>query len=400
MSELYTARNPGTMAHEFGGPIDFERMRRERREKCLAEMERNQLDALIIGRGGNGRYLSGARRLWMGGAHPFVPSCVLVRETGEIFLLSTWDEGVPPEIPFDHLYALSFNPMVYGEQLKKIKALAKARRIGVDAINPLFEGIIKTAAPQAAVVDGESAIRAARRIKTADELQCIRTACAIAEAALSAAIDGLRPGVRETGLLGIFEQRMSAFNVTAPAVEGTFCATPRAAAGAGSVPLRQLPTENAINEGDLVALSSGVLYAGYEGGVGRTWPCLGAGSEVKPAQRELFQRWNRVWEAMRAQLRPGNSGAALRKAYEDTGEPLPPFPIANGMGMGWEPPLIATAMGAAADSRAMLEPGMVLSVQAYVWQEGIGGYLGKESVAITSDGCEVITQLGHGPLAE
>jgi Xaa-Pro dipeptidase len=400
MSELYTARNPGTMAHEFGGPIDFERMRRERREKCLAEMERNQLDALIIGRSGNGRYLSGARRLWMGGAHPFVPSCVLVRESGEIFLLSTWDEGIPPEIPFEHLYALSFNPAAYGERLKQIKGIANARRIGVDAINRLFEGLIKGAAPHAILVDGESVMRAARRIKTADELQCIRTACAIAEAALSASIDGLRPGMRETELLGIFEQRMSVFNVTAPAVEGTFCATPREASRAGAVPLRQLPTENAINEGDLVALSSGVLYAGYEGGVGRTWPCLGAGSEVKPAQRELFRRWSRVWESMRAQLRPGNTGAALRRAYEQTGEPLPPFPIANGVGMGWEAPLIATAIGADADARIVLEPGMVLSVQACVWQEGVGGYLGRETVAITSGGCEVITQLGHGPLAE
>ncbi len=399
MGEPYTAHNPGTMAHEFGGPIDFERMRRQRRERCLAEMQRHQLDALIIGRDGNGRYLSGARRLWMGGGHAFGPSCVMVRETREIFLLSTWVDGIPPEIPADHLYALSFNPMVYGERLRQIQPLAKARRIGVDAINPLFAGVIKAAAPKAELVDGETAMRAARRIKTADELQCIRTACAIAEAALSASIDALHPGVRETDLLGVFEQRMSAFNVTAPAVEGTFCATPRAAHG-GRPPLRQLPTDHAINEGELVALSSGVLYAGYEGSVGRTWPCLGPGSEIKPSQRKLFQRWNRLWEAMREQLRPGNNGAALRKAYEDTGEPLPPFPIANGIGMGWEPPLIGTALGPQADARAIFEPGMVLTVQGYVWQEGVGGYLGKQMVAITADGCEIITQLGPGPLAE
>jgi Xaa-Pro dipeptidase len=400
MSELYTARNPGTMAHEFGAAIDFEQMRRQRRERCLAEMERHQLDALIIGRDGNGRYLSGARRLWMGGGHGFGPSCVLVRETQEIFLLSTWDDGIPREIPVDHLYALSFNPMVYGERLKQIAPLAKARRIGVDSMSPLFEGLIKAAAPQAVLVDGEAAIRAARRLKTADELQCIRTACAIAEASLNASIEALRPGVREAELLGLFEQRMSALNVTAPAVEGTFCATPRSAPGSRVPPLRQLPGDRSINEGDLVVLSSGVLYAGYEGSVGRTWPCMGAGSEIKPAQRALFQRWSRLWESLRAQLRPGNNGVALRQAYEDTGEPLPPFPIANGVGMGWEPPLIGTALGAQADSRAILEPGMVMTVQGYVWEAGIGGYLGKETVAITTDGCEVITRLGHGPLAE
>ena len=192
---------------------------------------------------------------------------------------------------------------------------------------------------------------------------------------------------------------MAAMNVTAPAVEGTFCATPRSAEGSRVPPLRQLHGDSSINEGDLVALSSGVLYAGYEGSLGRTWPCRRPGSEVKPAQRTLFQRWNRVWESMRQQLRPGNNGAAIRKAYADTGEPLPPFPIANGIGMGWKPPLIGTAMGAEADSRAILEPGMVLTIQAYVWEPGVGGYLGKETVTITDDGCEVLTRLGYGPVA-
>jgi Xaa-Pro aminopeptidase len=290
--------------------------------------------------------------------------------------------------------------MATGERLKQIAPLARARRIGVDSMSPLFEGLIKAAAPNAVLVDGETAIRAARRLKTADELRCIRTACAIAEAALSASIDALRPGVREAELLGVFEQRMSMLNVTAPAIEGTFCATPRSASGSHVPPLRQLHGDRSINEGDLAVLSSGVLYAGYEGSVGRTWPCMGAGSEIKPAQRALFQRWSRLWESLRAQLRPGNNGAALRQAYEGTGEPLPPFPIANGVGMGWEPPLIGTAMGAQADSRAILEAGMVLTVQGYVWEAGVGGYLGKETVAITTDGCEVISRLGHGPLAE
>lgn len=399
MSELYTACNPGTMAHEFGGTIDFERMRRQRRERCVAEMNQRNLDALIVGRDGNARYISGARRLWMGGGHGFGPSCVLTR-SGEIFLLSTWDDGVPPEIPVDHLYGLSFNPMIYGERLKQIPAVAKARRIGVDALSPLFEGLIKSAAPQAELVDGEAAMRAARRIKTEDELGCIRTACAIAESALSAAIGALRPGVREAELLGAFEQRMAALNVTAPAIEGTFCATPRSSGDSRVPPLRQLHGDRAVNEGDLVVLSSGVLYAGYEGSVGRTWPCIGAAGEIKPAQREVFQRWNRLSESLRTQIRPGNSGAALRKAYEDSGEMLPPFPIANGVGMGWEPPIIGTALGAEADSRTAFEPGMVLTVQAYVWERGVGGYLAKETVAITADGHEVLTKLGFGPLAE
>jgi Xaa-Pro aminopeptidase len=400
MNDRFAARNPGTMALECGGPIDFERMRRERRERCLAEMQRRDLDVLILGRDGNSRYVSGARRLWMGGGHGFVPSCVLARETREVFLLSTWDDGIPAEIPLKNLYSLSFNPMVYGQRLKEIAPLAKARRVGVDGISPLFETLIKAAAPNATLVDGDAAMRAARRIKTPDEIGCIRTACAIAEAALNASIGALRPGVRETDLLGAFEERMAAFGVTAPAVEGTFCATPRSSTSSSAPLLRQIPTDHCINEGDLVAMSSGVLYAAYEGSVGRTWPCMGMGSDLKPVQRALFQRWRRLWESLQEQLRAGNNGAALCKAYLDAGEALPPFPIANGVGIGWEPPVVGTTLGAESDSRFTFEPGMVLSVQGYVWERGIGGYLGRETVAITAQGPELLTTLGHGPLAE
>ena len=44
------------------------------------------------------------------------------------------------------------------------------------------------------------------------------------------------------------------------------CATPRS----GPVVLRRLPSERRLGPGQLVALNPGALYAGYEGGVGRT----------------------------------------------------------------------------------------------------------------------------------
>ena len=43
----------------------------------------------------------------------------------------------------------------------------------------------------------------------------------------------------------------------------------------------------------------------------------------------------------------------------------------------------------AADER--LEPGMVLAVTGYVWEEGLGAVFGREAVLITADGSEVLT---------
>ena len=38
---------------------------------------------------------------------------------------------------------------------------------------------------------------------------------------------------------------------------------------------------------------------------------------------------------------------------------------------------------------------MVLGVQGYVWEPGVGGYLGSETVHVTADGPVVLTRLGH-----
>ena len=64
---------------------------------------------LVLGREGNARYVSGAPRLWTAGSRAFGPGCVLERATGSVYLLSTWDEGIPDDIPHENLYGISFN---------------------------------------------------------------------------------------------------------------------------------------------------------------------------------------------------------------------------------------------------------------------------------------------------
>src|SRR5438445_4258317 len=91
--------------------VDAERLRHERRARVLDAMEHDGVDVLLIGREANARYVSGARRLWTAGTRPFAPGCVLVRETGAVHLVSTWDDGVPDDIPRDNLFGVTWNPM-------------------------------------------------------------------------------------------------------------------------------------------------------------------------------------------------------------------------------------------------------------------------------------------------
>src|SRR3989442_4673020 len=103
-----------------------------RRARALAAMADGGVDALILSREANARYVSGARRLWLAGARAFAPGCVLVAATGEVHLLSISDDGVPRDIPVANLYPITWNPVNLFGRLAAIPRLASARPIGVD----------------------------------------------------------------------------------------------------------------------------------------------------------------------------------------------------------------------------------------------------------------------------
>src|ERR1700735_2453790 len=174
---------------------DDRALRSGRRQRALEQMAAHDIDVLVLGRGANVRYVTGAQQLWVAGTRPFGPSCVLVRETGAIHLLSTWDEGVPDDIPHENLYGISWNPLNTMSVLRGIEGAATARRVGTDALSPLFAQLLPTAFPNAELVDGELALRAARRIKTPEEIAALREAVAVVESALAVAVSKLRPGV-------------------------------------------------------------------------------------------------------------------------------------------------------------------------------------------------------------
>src|SRR5919205_254108 len=139
---------------------DTAALRTGRRERALAQMEAHDLDVLVLGRQSNVRYVTGAPQLWIAGTRPFGPVCVVVRATGEIYLNSTDDEGVPEEIGHDHLYGLAWNPLTLIDVLTKIDGAETARRVGTDAITPTFAVLLPDAFPNAELVDGELAMRA------------------------------------------------------------------------------------------------------------------------------------------------------------------------------------------------------------------------------------------------
>ena len=166
------------MALEDGTGVDFAALRAGRRERVLAAMAEGGVDLLLIGRQGNARYVAGHRPIWRAVVTAWAPFCAL-RADGAVHLLhTTWDDGVPAEIPHENLTGLSWSPRTIVGDIAGIPGLAEATVVATNGL-PGPGHAARPPAPDAELVDGEALMRGARAVKLPAEVECIRTTVAL-----------------------------------------------------------------------------------------------------------------------------------------------------------------------------------------------------------------------------
>jgi Xaa-Pro aminopeptidase len=144
---------------------------------------------------------------------------------------------------------------------------------------------------------------------------------------------------------------------TTPAFEGAFCVVD------DDGPIRRLASDRVIADGDLVAMSAGVLLDGWEGSLARTRPC-GAQTAEHGDRRS---RWGAQWAPLVDRCRAGASVGDLRATAGAS---------VHGVGLGAE----------ALEDDAALEPGMVVQLEL-----DAHGVLGADMLLIGDAGAEVLT---------
>jgi Xaa-Pro aminopeptidase len=384
----------GTGMLEHRERVRFAELRAARRARVLAAMEEHGLDACLLGREANARYVAGVRRLWTAQSRPWSPTCVLVRATGALHLLSfsASYEGVPEELAPDDVYPVTWSPARAIGHVTATPGLRDARRIGVDGMTPMFQRLLEAALPSVEWAAAEPILRALRRRKLPEELACIRTAVAIAESALYEAARRVAPGVREKELQAVYLARMCELGTSQFAQQGTFTAI------APHGGLRWMTGERVLAAGSLVALAGGALWAGYEGSLARTWWC-GAPSALGREHRALHALASEAVARLAGRARPGASGADLRAALAATaaGRAGATFSVTC-IGLGSEGALAGSAQSRAVEAQERVAAGMVLAVRVFV-PGSAGGSLLEEMFAVGERGSESLTTLGHGPLA-
>ncbi len=212
----------------------------------------------------------------------------------------------------------------------------------------------------------ETLLEEQRLHKSENEVQIMRRAARVAEAALEAGFAASSPGVREADVVGAMIQQVSSHE--AAFANAFVYTTPLNGEGEDN----RLPTHSArpLQAGDVFTIDITGTYAGYFFDVARSWV---VGALPTPEQQHAYDVAKDTVDAIVAEMQPGAQlGEASKKGSEllraagvdpNSGE----FPArGHGLGLAFEKPWVRD------ETELVLEPGMVISIEQFVTLNGVG----------------------------
>jgi Xaa-Pro dipeptidase len=386
---------------------DMARLRADRQAKVQGQLEAQNVDGLVLLGSAGVAYATGADAPGedSGRAGLFRSVAIVVRGDSAPHLYTAFWDGVPAELPADHVHGPLFPDLDDGF-VDFVEALnghfASGAQLGVDEqTHPMLRSL-----GHFAWIDASSVLGAAKIQKTPDEVSAIREAQRITEHAMDSAREALRPGMRQTDLSGIFLRRIFELGATANAIDPIWqVMTPTKAEGPwtshGDLAYPTSTTDRILREGDIIWVDAGICHRGYASDFGRTWITT---AHPSPTERQTshFTRWRTVVDAARDILKPGVSALELGRAAIAANNGVKPwmehFYLAHGIGTdSAEMPLIGTDLGDSFDASLLMGPGMVLVFEPVIWDEGYAGYRSEDIVAVTDNGWVRLSGLRYDP---
>ena len=377
----------------FDRPLDRARLCRNRHDRLVTAMREQGLDVLVLLGQTNVLYATGARlpsRDQSEALHR--RAAAVVTADGAAPVVWTWaPDSVPDALGTDVREGLELE---WDDGAARLAGALPAGRLAVDDLTMPCWRALAGRDP----ADASLALSAAKIVKTPDELECLRRAQAINEAAIADVESVAVPGVAATEVSGRFLRRILELGATGNTVDPVWqVMAPAIADGpysvTGDVVFPTVTTARRFAAGDVVFVDTGMHYEGYQSDYGHTWVV----GDVDDRHREHARRWVDTVDAVEGVIRPGVTARDLTRAAGEVDGRRPWLAhlyLAHGMGTdSAEMPFVGTDLGDDFDESVVLAPGMVLVFEPVIWDDGHGGFRAEDIVAVTDDGYERLSNL-------
>ena len=369
----------------------------QRVRNTQAAMETAGLDILLTyGNEAEPQYVRYYSNYWPS----FESAMVMIPKTGDPVLLigpesetlaTYWSEI--PRIERIKILRESSEPEYPGEKLNTLYNLFNevlkedsVRRIGICGYPlmyaPVYEGIKQAASAFGCeVVRAEDIVIAQKIIKTPSEIEIMKRAAIMSEAAIVKAIETMHSGMTETQVVGIAEGVIREMGAEGEAYPMWVLSGENTTHAIG----RPDPTR-VIQKNDVVQLQFGARLSGYASSVGR--PVIIG--KVSDDAEDLIKVGLEAHLATFEWLKPGVPAKELDRKYREFlknhgAEGCNLYGPCHGTGLmeGEHPWIEAT-------SEYILKPGLTYEVDTFIKRNGIG-LRWEDQVAVTEDGCDVFT---------
>lgn len=340
-------------------------------EKLRTQLEKEQIDALLITNPYNRRYMTG----FTGTA-----GVAIVSANDAVFITDfRYTEQAEKEIKGYRI--VKHTKTIVEEVATQIKSM-NVKTVGFEKDDLSFglyelykkeiEAVLK---PVAGVVEK------LRTVKTAEEIATLQQAAKIADDAFAHIIKYIRPGITELDVSNELEFFMRKQGATSSSFSIIVASGLRSALPHG------VASDKIIETGDFVTLDYGALYNGYISDITRTV----AVGEPSEKLKEIYEVTLAAQELTLKEIKPGMTGIEADRIARDYiaskgyGEA---FGHSTGHGIGLE---VHEGPALSFRSETVLAPNMVVTVEPGIYLPEIGGVRIEDDIVITEDGNERLT---------
>ncbi len=242
--------------------------------------------------------------------------------------------------------------------------------------------------PDARISDASLLVNWIRAVKSAAEVDFLRTASRLAEGAMRAAYETIAPGVRECDAIAAIQGAQVA---GLPDTAGDMTALPPTILGGENASAPHLMWSNRrFGANETIALELAGVCRRYTAGLARTMQ-LGA---TPPNVAETAKAVIEGMDAVIDRIKPGVTAESVEQAWRDVIARYGLKKVSRigySIGLAYPPDWGEHTISLRAGDASILQPGNVLHAILGMWMDGWGLEI-SETILVTQDGSETLTR--------